>query len=33
MEEVAKELENELVEEFVEEDGWNGGRTMEEVLF
>ena len=32
MQEVVKELEKELVEEFVE-DGWNGGGTVEEVLF
>ena len=33
MEEVVKELEKGLVEEFVEEDGWNGGGTVQDVLF
>ena len=33
MEEVVKELEKELVDEFLEEDGWNGRGTVEEVLF
>ena len=33
MEEVVKELEKESVDEFVEEDGWNGGGTVVEVLF
>ena len=27
-----KELEKELVEEFVEEGGWSGGRTVEALL-
>ena len=33
MEGVVKELEKELVEEFLEEDGWNSRGTGEEVLF
>ena len=33
MAEVVKELEKELVEEFVKEDGWSGGGTVAEVSF